>query len=203
MFEDVGEKIQDIAKFLFVLCVIGSIILACTLGWEKKVMPDISGYSYYSSKYVEGKEFKPVVFFSILVLGPLYAYVQSLLLVGFGELIKRAEETSNNTQKCLDSISAIDSNTFTRINDIFSVQKGKEINDPEEQISFERVEADGVVLEKTKEVSNKKIDNMDCDAVEPLKAEQEGLVICPKCGTVQKAGRYLCWHCAMPFITDN
>jgi len=70
MFDYPGSKIKVLSIILFFLVVIVSVVLACVLGFE-------------------GGDFEsPALFFGFLIGGSLGAYISSLILCGFGELIE-------------------------------------------------------------------------------------------------------------------
>ena len=78
MFNDPGTKIKISAKILFWVGVVASVILAIVFGWEEH-------YSGYSKIWTE---FKPILFFSLLIGGPISSYLSSLLLYGYGCLVE-------------------------------------------------------------------------------------------------------------------
>jgi len=80
MFENPGGKIKAASILMFWLVAITSVILAFVLGIEK------SGYGYYART-----EFNAAIFFGFLIGGPLVAYISTLFLVGFGELVENSE----------------------------------------------------------------------------------------------------------------
>ena len=87
-FSNVGDKLKLIAMILFVVEVILSVILAFAFG--------IRTDEYYSEiEY----EFYPIVFFSILIGGPLAAYLSSLIMYGFGQLLNDIHQTNDITTK--------------------------------------------------------------------------------------------------------
>ena len=78
MFDDVGSKIKRLAKILFVIGIIGSVIGAIVFGWDR---------SYRDPDFLAGR------FFLFLIGGILFSYIDSLLIFGFGELIDKTSET--------------------------------------------------------------------------------------------------------------
>ena len=91
MFENPGVKIKAVSQIMFWLVTITSVILAFVLGIEK------SGYGYY-----ERTEFNAAIFFSFFIGGPLVAYISTLFLVGFGELVENSSEALVRQQKQLE-----------------------------------------------------------------------------------------------------
>lgn len=77
MYENIGEKIKALAKILFVVeifvSVIGGLILSVALR-----------YAMYG--------FAILLFFGIAVVGVIAAYISSMLLYGFGELISNSKK---------------------------------------------------------------------------------------------------------------
>ena len=78
MFDNPGKKIMQISKIVFWIVTIVSVILAFVLGFEK--------YSYSTEFYAE-------IFFSLFFGVPIMAYVSTLFLVGFGELVENSKKT--------------------------------------------------------------------------------------------------------------
>ena len=89
MFEYAGSKLKTFANILFWISVVGSIILAISLGWEEEY------HSGYFGGYTD-KVFRPVYFFSFLIIGPLFSYVECLLLYAFGDLLDTASSIDSH-----------------------------------------------------------------------------------------------------------
>ena len=87
MFENSGEKIVKVAKVLFWITVIASVILAFVLGWSK----EYHSYHYSSGGYYSN-EFHPVYFFSLLIGYPLVSYISTLFIIAFGELVQNSQK---------------------------------------------------------------------------------------------------------------
>lgn len=78
MFDNPGKKIMQISKIVFWIDTIVSVILAFVLGFEKY---------YYRTEFYAG------IFFSLFFGVPIMAYVSTLFLVGFGELVENSKKT--------------------------------------------------------------------------------------------------------------
>ena len=78
MFDNPGKKIMQISKIVFWIVTIVSVILAFVLGFEKY---------YYRTEFYAG------IFFSLFFGVPIMAYVSTLFLVGFGELVENSKKT--------------------------------------------------------------------------------------------------------------
>lgn len=91
-FKNSGRRIKTLAKVCFIILIIASVVLAFVFGWAEE--SSYWGYTTYTYFY-------PERFFPILVGGPLYAWISSLLLYGFGELIE-------NSKSAKDKASSID-----------------------------------------------------------------------------------------------
>lgn len=87
MFENSGEKIVKVAKVLFWITVIASVILAFVLGWSE----EYHSYSYSYGGYYRN-EFHPVYFFSLLIGYPLVSYISTLFIIAFGELVQNSQK---------------------------------------------------------------------------------------------------------------
>lgn len=72
MFEYPGDKIKAVSIIMFWLVSIASVILAFTLG-----INEIGSVK---------------VFFGFLIGGPTVAYISSLILIGFGDLVENSSE---------------------------------------------------------------------------------------------------------------
>jgi len=88
LFDNPGKKIKTIAIVCFVVIVVASVICAVSFGISKRFIPD---YSNYSHSYYK-RTLHPKVFFPILIGGSFAAYVSSLFLYGFGELIENSKK---------------------------------------------------------------------------------------------------------------
>lgn len=83
MFDNIGGKIQMAAIICFIAEVIGSV--ACAFAFGR-----VPTYSYYYSS----KEYTyTAVFWMFLIFGPIVGCLNSLVLYGFGELIKKTSQT--------------------------------------------------------------------------------------------------------------
>lgn len=81
MFENVGEKIKNVAKTVFVVGIIVSIIEALPYMTDDIVFED---YWYMA--------------FLTIIVGSIAAWIISLMVYGFGELIVKANEIERNTR---------------------------------------------------------------------------------------------------------
>ena len=91
MFEEPGEKLKKLAVILFWGIMIVSVILAFTLGIEGvHYTSSVSGLVYTTTV------FHDVLFFSLLLGGPLGAYILGLVLSGFGELVENSEKVAED-----------------------------------------------------------------------------------------------------------
>ncbi len=104
MYDNIGEKIKRLAKTIFIVEAIVSVIVGVTL-------------------WIEIEEWWCAI---ILFCGPIIAWVSSWLLYGFGELIEKTsenEQNSHNLYKLLkQSIDAMPKNLGT----ISSTSKNQE-----------------------------------------------------------------------------
>ena len=82
LFDNVGEKLQSLAKILFFLAVIGFIILAIIMFVQ-------AGDSYF------GEDTYITVGFVYLICGPIASLISAWFLYGFGEIVSLA----NNLKK--------------------------------------------------------------------------------------------------------
>lgn len=93
MFKNPGKQIKVIAMIYFVIVLLASIILAFSLGIKKE-------YHYNRWTYETEVETKvQPTFYAFFFGGQAYAYVSSLLLTGFGELVEKVSKMSDTTEK--------------------------------------------------------------------------------------------------------
>lgn len=93
MFNYPGEKLKFVSRFLFILCIIGTIVLAFSLGITTDRWGD--------------NEFQGIIFFSVLIGGSILSYISSLILYAFGEAVDTLSEIHHDTE----NISAQQSNS--------------------------------------------------------------------------------------------
>lgn len=86
MFNNIGSKIQTFAK---VMCWIG-IIVSVVAGLVVRIVSSFSGYAP-AAGIVAG--------ILTAVLGSLFSWVGSFMMVGFGELVENTAEIAANTRK--------------------------------------------------------------------------------------------------------
>ncbi|MBR4780936.1 MAG: hypothetical protein IK014_06220 [Lachnospiraceae bacterium] len=93
MFDYPGEKIKTVSKVMFWLETITCVVLAFVLGIKEGRYGDT--------------DFNAAIFFSFLIGGPLVAYISTLFLVGFGELVEnssvKAAAVSANSEDTISS----------------------------------------------------------------------------------------------------
>lgn len=82
MFDNVGKKIKGVAKIFCWIGIIGSFIFPLTV--ILRLIND-----YYGSK--EEKLISLAISIAVLIIGPLLAWLGSLTLYGFGELIDKTD----------------------------------------------------------------------------------------------------------------
>ena len=83
MFENPGGKIKRVAVIFFWLSVVGYLMLAFKFGWVEQW--DLRRGVY--------KEFQPLYFFGILILGSGFSYISALFMLGFGESVENIKES--------------------------------------------------------------------------------------------------------------
>ncbi len=84
MFNNIGEKIKNLASFFAII----GIIVSCMTG----LMMITSGEDSFI-----------LVGFIVMVVGSLVAWISSWILYGYGELIEKASETAENTRLLLQN----------------------------------------------------------------------------------------------------
>ena len=87
MFNNVGGKIKTVAKGLFCLGLILSVLIAIKNSQGASTIFDYDSETFFS-----------VLTLIYFIVGFFFSWVSSLILYGFGELIEKATEIANNTQ---------------------------------------------------------------------------------------------------------
>lgn len=85
MFENPGKKLKTVAVALFWLGTIASVSLAFLLGINESYHSYYYSYGGYTSH-----ELNPVIFFPLIIGGPISSYISSLCLIGLGELVENS-----------------------------------------------------------------------------------------------------------------
>ena len=89
LFSDPGKKIKNLAEWSFVLGVTASIILALVYGFDSR-------WSSYRGSYVV---LNAGYFFGFLIGGPLFFYLESLIMYAFGELVESTKYAKISSEK--------------------------------------------------------------------------------------------------------
>ncbi len=84
LYENIGSKIKNWAKWMFIIEAIGAIIMGLVLLFTDE---DLILYGFLT-----------------LVWGPIVAYVGSWILYAFGELVETTCNNENNTRKILKKL---------------------------------------------------------------------------------------------------
>ena len=84
LYENIGGKIKNLAKWIFIIEAIGAIITGLVLLFTDE---DLILYGLLT-----------------LVGGPIVAYVSSWILYAFGELVEKTADNENNTRQILKKI---------------------------------------------------------------------------------------------------
>lgn len=94
LYENIGVKIKNWAKWIFIVEAIGSIITGIVLAFEEDIL-----------------------YIFIAIVGPFVVWVSSWILYGFGELVEKTTDNENNTRRILKKLnekSTYDSITFIK-----------------------------------------------------------------------------------------
>ena len=78
LFSNTGGKIKTVAKIVFILGIIGSIVLGIILGFA---------YGWASER--------SWITFIIIIAGPIVYYISALLIYGFGCIVEATESIRN------------------------------------------------------------------------------------------------------------
>lgn len=99
MFDNIGSKLKNLALIIFSLEIIGFACLAVALFDSDGAIGLIP-----------------------LIGGPIFAWVNTSLLYGFGELIERTTEIANNTKRLKSSTSADSGVSFECMSSVESIR---------------------------------------------------------------------------------
>ena len=86
LFKNIGDKIKGLARGIFIVEAIGSIISGLTMMF---IDEDLILYG-----------------FCTMILGPIAAWVGSWLLYAFGELVEKTSDNANYTKAILDKLNS-------------------------------------------------------------------------------------------------
>ena len=106
MFENPGEKIKNIAKFLFYIATICFIIIGISFFFIEEQLP-----SLYNPNPTPKKVYIIMGILTI-ILGPLASYFSSLLLYGFGSMLTNTDKLVENTNKTISKTDELNQAVF-------------------------------------------------------------------------------------------
>ena len=159
MFEDIGKKIKGLALTVFWIETIGAFVTGMVLMLT-------SEYLILSGLFV-------------MFLGPLCAWLSTLVLYAFGELVDKTSQNEENSRRILAILKNQKNSNPQPVTTTGSRPQIKPASNPVE--SF---------LAKPDKFSEE----------EPVEAAiLDDQKICPVCGMVQKADRSVCWKCGQKF----
>ena len=93
LYENIGSKIKNLAKWIFVIAAIGAVITGLVLLFTDE---DLILYGLLT-----------------LVCGPIVAYIGSWILYAFGELVEKTSDNENTTRQILKKINENPANYIT------------------------------------------------------------------------------------------
>ena len=115
MYNNIGSKIKTLAKFICICIAVVWIIIGFSLILNR-----------YSSLFVR------LIGLLITIIGPLFAWISSFLLYGYGELIEQNEEIKKEIRKLTKNSKEIDEERVLFEKAI----KGEEKEEESEDASF-------------------------------------------------------------------
>ena len=108
LFEGAGSRLKNVAKVLFVIGIIATIVLFIVFGWKRSTIVSVgSGHKETVSEF-------QITGLYILIGGIVGTYINSLLIYGFGEMIEEISSTKY-------SLSNVEKNTTFLKMDINSI----------------------------------------------------------------------------------
>ncbi len=185
LYENIGGKIKNWAKWIFIIEAIAAILAGFILAAEE------------DGAYI-----------LISIIGPLVAWVGSWLLYGFGELIETNSETRYYVAKILQTRTSSPNEDDAASATVLRKSAATQPATPKRTAAPDsgwvcicgRVNDFSVatcacgVTEFGASLMKERNDNVHAEIV-------NGEKVCPKCGTAQKADRKVCWSCGAKF--DN
>ena len=203
MFENVGGKLQVLAKINMVIGIIASIVGGIVV-------------------WVESWELGFLYFLLIAVFGSLGAYISSLFLYAFGELVSNSStlgDLVDNSSHIMEDVA------FMRQNSEKPVQKempNRNAGKPatvKNEISCPKCGTRqpndrpvclwcGESLEKESTKGKENMKTAQTDSEKGILVTENDLVgemsmICPVCKSKQLANRKICWQCGTKFIKET
>ena len=179
MFENPGKKLKKLAEILFILSVVGSVILAFVVGFTRDRYGDLI--------------LRAGPFFLVLLGGPVLSYVEYLVLYGFGTLIEKTERTNEALERLNKTVAKLAEN---------GPRPEKKPAPPQPPAVPAGGPASAPVRDAKRDVAPQPVTREDGKKHDPVVPQPAGedRVACPLCGTVQRANRFLCMNCGVPFV---
>ncbi len=175
MYDNIGSKIKIVAKVLCWLGIILTIIMAIIL--------------FVNGNYVPGAYISGVIY---LIFGPLFSWIGSLFIYGFGELIERAKNIENkinvaSQDKALNGSFNADSNESTLFG--WKCVCGR----------MNPIMADTCICGRNKYGNQENgVQQKTEEAKKPVLETDSEMVVCPSCGKAQKKNPFGCIFCHSP-----
>ena len=158
MFEEPGSKIKAFANILFWITIVAVVIAAFSLGWTEN-------YSYYSRSQ---KEFHAEIFFPILIGGGISAYLTSLFLSAFGELVENSGNISSRTYAVENAVRDLEKKMAAPVSDSASSAPRVTWSDPRDRAAASTSKKPATTLKHK---------------------------YCPACGAENPGNEFCCYQC--------
>ena len=136
MYENIGEKIKFVAKAIFALGSIGTFILGIVL---MAADTSVAKGSKLDTIYL-------TVGILLVILGPVFSWLASVPIYGFGELIDKATAIEHNTRGGAPINQATTTEQNTRSNEITTVAQHNE--NAERIRRIEKLRSQGLITEE-------------------------------------------------------
>lgn len=158
MFEDSGTKVKDIASLMFGINAIASAILGIIIITVNVLLGLI-----------------------VIVIGVLSAYICTLFLTAFGDLVQRNNELKEINSKILSQLEIITATTDS------------EVTKEEHTISIAQTQIKHTQVEQMQAYNNTQRSKVNITS---------DMLDCPNCGTTQRSTRIRCYKCGVFFEKD-
>ena len=153
LYANIGKKLKSWAVSIFIVEAIGAIITGITM-----LVNDL-GWGWL-----------------VLLVGPVAAWLSTLVLYAFGELVDKTCDNETNTQ-----------NIEKLLQQMLTVQKSPSSNEP------------APTAAKKKSTPTPKAEMHVGQTAQVIKNEETDTITCSLCGFAQPASRKVCWQCGGRF----
>ena len=184
LYYNIGRKIKTWAMWMFIIEALSAIISGILL-----ILNFVDAGPY---------EFNLFMGIITILLGPVVAFVSTLLLYGFGELIEKTSKNEANTEQILKILKKQNDsqtkNSSTNVNTASKSENNIKASNVTTSTPESNIKASNVTVASKPESTTK-----SSDITVSTKAKNDTNIVCPSCGFEQKKDRTVCFKCGTPF----